>query len=84
MVVGKLKSKLEGKVLLPIVLFTVFIDLIGVGILLPIVPNCWLIRTLVSICYWLDLQARPRFTWFLDCYFPLHAVFGNARFWVTI
>ncbi len=36
--VGNLKAKLEGKVL-PIVLFTVFIDLVGVGILLPVVPQ---------------------------------------------
>ncbi len=32
------KKKLEGKVL-PIVLFTVFIDLLGVGILLPVIPQ---------------------------------------------
>src|SRR5580765_6270388 len=38
MVVDKLKAKLEGRVL-PVVLFTVFIDLLGVGILLPIVPQ---------------------------------------------
>ncbi|HSW36770.1 MAG TPA: MFS transporter [Candidatus Saccharimonadales bacterium] len=38
MVVSKLKGKLEGKVL-PIVLFTVFIDLLGVGILFPVIPQ---------------------------------------------
>lgn len=32
------KAKLEGRVL-PIVLFTVFIDLLGVGILMPVVPQ---------------------------------------------
>lgn len=36
--VNKIKSKLEGRVL-PIVLFTVFIDLLGVGILIPIIPQ---------------------------------------------
>ncbi len=35
---GKLKAKLEGRVL-PIVLFTVFIDLLGVGILIPVIPQ---------------------------------------------
>ncbi len=34
----KISAKLEGKVL-PIVLFTVFIDLLGVGILIPVVPQ---------------------------------------------
>lgn len=34
----RLKAKLEGKVL-PIVLFTVFIDLLGVGILVPVIPQ---------------------------------------------
>lgn len=34
----KIKAKLEGRVL-PIVLFTVFIDLLGVGILIPIIPQ---------------------------------------------
>jgi len=38
MVINKIKSKMEGRVL-PIVLFTVFIDLLGVGILLPIIPQ---------------------------------------------
>ncbi len=35
---NKLKEKLEGKVL-PIVLFTIFIDLIGVGLLIPVIPQ---------------------------------------------
>jgi DHA1 family tetracycline resistance protein-like MFS transporter len=34
----RFKKKLEGRVL-PIVLFTVFIDLLGVGILIPIIPQ---------------------------------------------
>lgn len=34
----KMAAKLEGKVL-PIVLFTVFIDLLGVGILIPVIPQ---------------------------------------------
>ncbi len=33
-----IKRKLEGKVL-PIVLFTVFIDVLGVGILIPVIPQ---------------------------------------------
>lgn len=33
-----IKRRLEGKVL-PIVLFTVFIDLLGVGILIPVIPQ---------------------------------------------
>src|SRR5215213_2946885 len=36
--VQNLKEKLEGKVL-PIVLFTIFIDLIGVGLLIPVIPQ---------------------------------------------
>ncbi len=35
---AKLKDKLESKVL-PIVMFTLFIDLLGVGILIPVVPQ---------------------------------------------
>jgi MFS transporter, DHA1 family, tetracycline resistance protein len=35
---NKFKQKLEGRVL-PIVLFTVFIDLLGVGILVPVLPQ---------------------------------------------
>ena len=34
----KLKQKLEGKVL-PIVLFTIFMDLVGVGLLIPVIPQ---------------------------------------------
>lgn len=33
-----IKQRLEGKVL-PIVLFTIFIDLIGVGLLIPVIPQ---------------------------------------------
>jgi len=33
-----IKAKLEGKVL-PVVLFTIFIDLIGVGLLIPVIPQ---------------------------------------------
>ncbi len=34
----KVKAKLEGKVL-PIVLFTIFLDLVGVGLLIPVIPQ---------------------------------------------
>ena len=34
----EIKKRLEGKVL-PIVLFTIFIDLLGVGILIPVIPQ---------------------------------------------
>lgn len=35
---NRLKAKLEGKVL-PIVLFTIFMDLVGVGLLVPVIPQ---------------------------------------------
>lgn len=35
---NKLKAKLEGKAL-PIVIFTIFLDVLGVGILIPIIPQ---------------------------------------------
>ncbi|HUP26727.1 MAG TPA: MFS transporter [Candidatus Limnocylindrales bacterium] len=35
---NRIKARLEGKVL-PIVLFTIFMDLVGVGLLIPVIPQ---------------------------------------------
>jgi MFS transporter, DHA1 family, tetracycline resistance protein len=69
----KLKSKLEGKSL-PIVLLTVFVDVLGVGILLPVLPQ--LIYTIFEPAGYSQSGALIMLGW-LTAIYPLMMFFAT-------